>query len=400
LRQKSYDMKYLLTLICACLLVVGCSKDHNGDDPTPEVNKARRTVIVYISADNDLSSFVSTNLSEMIKGSMGIPSDCHLLLYVDRANTSDMPCVMEIKDEAMDTVLVADEDTYASDPTVMKGAFEEIMDEYPADEYGLVLWGHANGWIIETDTIPYTRAYGVDNGKYMNIPTLAYVLSSLNTKFKFIFADCCCFQCVENAYELRNTTDYIIASPAEIPGKGAPYETVVPAMFSFDDNFYEEIVDAYAAQSVNVYYEPLSVVKTSEMENLAQATAPLYQRIAENGGIEKGNSVAYYFSYYPYGSNYKLFYDAQDLFMNYIDDENLYNNWKTALDKAVIYKSLAYPWLTDGIVSFSNFTLTDDNYGGISIFVPASYYPSKYLKGIKKMSWYYATDMVEHFSGL
>lgn len=394
-------MKYLLTLICACLLVVGCSKDHNGDDPTPKT-KARRTVIVYISADNNLSSWVSTNLYEMINGSTGIPSDCHLLLYVDRANTSDMPCVMEIKDQKTDTVFVADEDTYASNPEVMRDALIEIMEDedYVADEYGLVLWGHASGWIIENDTIAYTRAYGVDNGKYMNIPTLSYVLGSLNTKFKFIFADCCCFQCVESAYELRNTTDYIIASPAEIPAKGAPYEKVVPALFSFDDDFYKDIVDAYATQSVNSRYEPLSVVKTSEMENLAQATAPLLQRIAENGGIEKGNGVAYYYSYFPYGSNYKLFYDVQDLFMNYIDDENLYNNWKAAFDKAVIYKNLAYPWVSDGFVYFNNFTLTDDNYGGISIFVPASYYPSKYLNGIKKMSWYYATDMDEYFSGL
>lgn len=410
-------MKYLVTLVCACLLIVGCSSDKGGDDPNPQTKKASRTVIVYIAGDNNLASYVYSDLSEMLQGSKSMPSDGNLIAYIDRGNTSDMPCIVNIKEGVADTVYVSESNTYSSDPTVMKTILSKIMEEYPANDYGLLLWGHANGWIIDDDSIsvqtktrsikPSTKqdvsireAYGVDNGYWINIPTLANVLSSLPSKFKFIFGDCCCFQSVENAYELRNVTDYIIASPAEIPGVGAPYNTVVPALFSTSATFYQEIVDTYAAQRVSSYYEPLSVIKTSEMESLASATSPLLQAVAEAGGVERTNDLVYYYSDDNLSPRYKLLYDMQDLFMKYVEDANLYATWKSALDKAVVYKHMAYPWLSNGFVNFSNFTLTDDNYGGVSIFIPASYYPNAYNNGIKKMAWYYATGMDEYFNNV
>ena len=44
--------------------------------------------------------------------------------------------------------------------------------------------------------------------------------------------DACYMQSVEVIYQLRDRTDYFIGSPTEIPGPGAPYEAVVPALFS------------------------------------------------------------------------------------------------------------------------------------------------------------------------
>lgn len=394
---KSNYMKYLLTLLAFCLLFASCSKKHN-DEPDPIETQARRTVIVYISGDNNLSGQVAGDFNQMLKGSKSMPNDANLILYIDRTGSTN-PCIVSIKNEKADTVSIASENTYASDPTVMIDVMSSIMDEYPADDYGLVLWGHANGWLIDNDSIK-TRAYGIDNGYWMNIPTLANVLSTLPNKFKFIFADCCCFQSVESAYELRNVTDYIIGSPAEIPAVGAPYDTVVPALFDYTETFYKSIVDAYAAQSINGYYEPLSVVKTSEMEYLAQATASLLQIMAERGGVEKTAAVTYYFSDNSSYPRYKLLYDMQDLFMQYIDDNNLYANWKTAFDQAVIYKNMTYPWISNNYVTFTDFTLDDSNYGGLSIYIPASYYPNTYNKGIKKMAWYYATGMDDYFSGI
>lgn len=402
-------MKYLVTLVCACLLIVGCSKEHNNKD-----KKAGRTVIVYIAADCNLSSYVAADFAQMLQGSQSMPSNGNLIAYIDRGSTSDKPCIVDIKKGKADTVYVAESNTYSSDPTVMQTVLTKIMNEYPANDYGLVLWGHANGWLINEDSIasrtktrsiqqstqidtPIREAYGVDNGFWMNIPTLANVLGSLPSTFKFIFADCCCFQSVESAYELRNVTDYIIGSPAEIPAVGAPYNTVVPTLFGTSATFYQDIVDAYAEQKVNGYQEPLSVIKTSEIETLASATSPLLQLMAQRGGIDRDDNIVYYYHETYNGRIYKLLYDMQDLFMNYIDDENLYNTWKAAFDNAVVYKHRAYPWVAN-YADYSSFKLTDDNYGGVSIFIPASYYPTTYKDGIKKMAWYYATGMDEYFS--
>ena len=56
--------------------------------------------------------------------------------------------------------------------------------------------------------------------------------------------NCCNFMCLEVLYELRNVTDYIIGSPAEIPDQGAPYDEIVPDMFA-DGRFYTSIIDKY-----------------------------------------------------------------------------------------------------------------------------------------------------------
>ena len=61
----------------------------------------------------------------------------------------------------------------------------------------------------------------------------------------------------------------LIGSPAEIPGPGAPYDQIVPDMFA-DGQFYTSSVDKYYK---SIYEQlPLVAVRTSEMENVAQAT--------------------------------------------------------------------------------------------------------------------------------
>ena len=60
-------MKYLLTAFCAFVLF-SCSDDDNPVS-NPEAN---RTVIIYISGENSLSSFAPGDLSEMASASSAI----------------------------------------------------------------------------------------------------------------------------------------------------------------------------------------------------------------------------------------------------------------------------------------------------------------------------------------
>ena len=79
-----------------------------------------------------------------------------------------------------------------------------------------------------------TRWVGQDKGNgdnRMNISEFVEILKSA-PHFDFILFDACFMQAVEVAYELRDYTDYCIGSPTEIPGPGASYDAVVPAMFS------------------------------------------------------------------------------------------------------------------------------------------------------------------------
>ena len=95
---------------------------------------------------------------------------------------------------------------------------------YPAEEYGLILWSHGTSWLPAGRGL---RSFGSDSGKEMNIVDLA---KALPLHFKFILFDACLMGAVEVVYELRNTTDYIIASSTETIAEGFPYHLILPEL--------------------------------------------------------------------------------------------------------------------------------------------------------------------------
>ena len=405
-------MKKLLISLFTISALVACHKD-NADNDNDKI-KADRTVLIYVSGENSLYDFIDEELGEMATGTMTI-GDNNLLVYVDRGSSSEIPWLARIKEgEISDSVSIADmsistKDEYASDPKVMEAVIRYAFNKFPSknSDYGLVLWGHASGWLIQ-DSIPANymarkKAYGVDNGsntssdtgKWLNIPMMAKMLSKL-PHLTFIFADCCNFMCLESAYELRNVTDYIIGSPAEIPGVGAPYNTVVPAMFE-KTTFHTSIVDRYYAQHDGGYDVPLSVIKTSEMDNMASATRSILLATRDKFGDDYPDMqgiIHYYNPSWSFRPENSVFYDADNFFLKYASEAD-YAPWKQALDHVVIYKKKATEWMTNRRWSthYADFTVTDENYGGVSMFIPQSPFNgdySEYNKNIKKMAWYYA----------
>ena len=397
-------MKKLAFFLIAFTTLVTACNDHHEDD---EENPADRTVLIYMAGENRLNSYVSEDIRQIRMGAKSMTGNNRLVVYVDRANRFEKPYLIRIANGETTDSIPMSEDTPTSDPGTLYKAMQETVSRFPAQEYALVLWGHANGWLIESDSIvsdvwttpnaARRRAYGVDSGNnsdsdtgtWMNIPSLARTLS-LFPKLKYIFADCCNFQCVESAYELRKVTDYIIASPAEIPGVGAPYNTVVPALFE-KETFWQSITDNYYAQVINGNIVPLSVVKTSEMEQLASATRSALANMRPD--LEDYPDMSGLIHYYYHSAPYK-FYDMNDFMLKFASPET-YAAWKQAFDRAVIYKKMSTMWMTN--VSwgayYTDFDVTEEKYGGISMFVPQYYYIFSTNSRIKQLGWYYAAGM-------
>lgn len=417
-------MKKLLIAICAVAMLAACHKD---DTEENEV-KADRTVLVYISGECSLWDFIDDDLKEMKAGSQSI-GDNNLLVYVDNATDGEIPWLARInKGQIADSVSFTEiakamnlnptasfvkDDPYSSEAQVMEGVLRYAFQKFPSknNDYGLVLWGHGSGWLIK-DSIPYTamarqKAYGIDNGrndkqygsadkgKWLNIPSMAKSLSKL-PHLSFIFCDCCNMMCLEVAYELRNVTDYLIGTPAEIPGVGAPYNTVVPAMFE-KTTFWKSIVDYYFKQRAGGFDVPLSVIQTNGMENLANATKTVLKNSASKIGEGYPNTSGLIYYYYD-SSSHQVFFDANDFILKYADT-NEYNSWKQVLDKTVIYKKMATSWMINKN-SWPNyygnyFTVTEEKYGGVSMFVPTYIQQTTDNKYIQQMQWYKAAGYNE-----
>ena len=174
-------MRKLFIILCGAILLVGCKKDN--DEPVKK--DTQRTVVVYISGDNNLSTAALSDINEMKEGATGIPSDGRLIAFVDRSLAGEKPFIVEIKNDKnqpMDTLYKYPSDFYASDPDLFSEVLERVVGLCPSKEYGLVLWGHGSGWLVEPDTIAQKRAYGIDEtgngsgGKWMNMTQMARAL--------------------------------------------------------------------------------------------------------------------------------------------------------------------------------------------------------------------------------
>ncbi|MGM9778095.1 MAG: clostripain-related cysteine peptidase [Prevotella sp.] len=397
-------MKYLLTAFCAFVLFSCSDEDHPVG--VPERNS---TVIIYISGENSLSSFAPSDLSEMAEASKKIASKNHLVVFYDNASSTEMPYIAELKNGEVVKDKVYDEDFYASDPERMREILTYIMQRWPADDYGIDLWGHASGWLITGDTIASaaksaSRAYGIDNGQnttsdrgmWINIPTLAKVFSQLPHKFLFLMGDCCFFQCVESAYELKDCVSYIIGSPAEVPGDGAAYGEVIPLMFNEKEDFYKDIIDTWEEFTVSSNYDrlgvPLSCIYTGNAERFAAATARLMPQLLKYDNFADKRLVYYGRPYDDKAQREKIFYDPLNLVMEYAADADPADlaEWKTALGYFVPYKAMATEWLQNTGVDFSTFDVNEQTYSGVSMFVPQPMYESltpNPNETIKQMKW-------------
>ena len=420
-------MKKILFAIIGLAALIACDKD----DPESEV-KANRTVVVYMAAENNLgfekeitfiNRYAYDDIQEMKQGIKAVSGGNHLVIYVDKCKdekpefNDPKPYLLHFwNGELRDSIPM--EESLTSDPAVFEKVLRHAFTNYPADSYGLVLWGHSNGWDIKNDSVKYTamsrkKAYGGDTGNntyfspgnyWLNLPTMAKVLSTM-PHLTYIFADCCNFMCLESIYELRNVADYIIGSPAEIPAYGAPYHTVTPALFEPTTlvngvpQFAQSIVDRYYDQCFN--YLPLSVVKTSEMANLASATGTALNEYGGMiGGIDTYPNVNGVIYYYYNLSEKKEFFDANDFMLNCAQESDkyeAYEAWKKVLDQTVIYKKMANRWMTDKEWNhyYGGFEVTEEKFSGVSMFVPQYAQIFTNNKFIRQMGWYYAAGYAD-----
>ena len=163
-------MKFKLIALSVILSIgfTNCSK--NG---IPE-SRTTRTILVYMMANNSLNSFASKNIESMIKGATGRNlNGGNLIVYY--APVGSNPELLQIREEngiVRKFHLKDYEKQNSADPDVMKNVIGEVISQYPADSYGLVLWSHGTAW-LPSDYQNKLKAFGQDGNNWMEIDGLA-----------------------------------------------------------------------------------------------------------------------------------------------------------------------------------------------------------------------------------
>lgn len=355
----------IILLLIPFALFSSCDKSDE-PQPAPEPPSPAavgRTVLVYMLADNNLGNYYNDlDFNEMKRGAAdGGLNGGRLIVYHNRPRTNfgEAPLLLEITEQGVDTLK-----TYPDDPSVysvevsrMREVIADMKEAAPANDYGLVFWGHATSWLshedYDIDTHDASRSYGNDRGQWISVAGLGKALEG--EQFSFLYFDCCLMGTVEIAYEFRHVAPFIIASPTELEAEGMPYHLNVPAFFA-DGN--PPVVDM--ARNTFEYYQAMGssrscqmvVIDTSALDGLADATRAIFamQTSIPSSLSEVQQLSGTQWQYVPTSDNRcrqcRPVYDM-DHYMELLtapDSETeeipeLLASWREALDKTVVYKA-------------------------------------------------------------
>lgn len=386
-------MKHLIlilsvtVMLCGTYILTSCSDTL---DPPIDPVVQQRTVIVYMAAENSLSSYstylhktyVQADLDELKSASASIPQNTQIIVYVDDLT---LPRIYHIDSNGMTVWKQYQQEHNSVDSLVMLNTLTTIVQNFPAQNYGLVLWSHASNWKTGQH-----RAFGVDNGnnsttdvpESLETPTLAAILEQL-PRMDYVFFDACYMQSLETAVELAKT-DWIIASPTEIPGTGAPYDVITPALCNAD---IRGIISGYAGAYPLSQGPLLSAVQCSQVRALAQATATWLAPYLRGEQEPSLDGVQIYAP--TEQSSIPVPYDLRSLAFHLLPSDQ-YQEWELSWENAVRYPYYTQTWATKYYWTTEHSTMHDANhYGGISISIPDNRWQQKgWDITFRQLKWY------------
>lgn len=356
-----------------------CSDNIDFPDPEPEGNVA----IIYWMSDNNLTSWAEDDIEELVNAKDIIPDNSKIFIYVDKVNSK--PIIYQVDDQnGLQVWKEFKEEQDCTDSLTLLNNLRDIIKNFPAKKYGLTFAAHGTGM-----TSRQRKALGPDqshNNNWLNVPTLRGILEQL-PHMSYIFFDVCFLQSIEVAYELRNVTDWIIGSPAEIPNPGAPYHIIAKDLCLGNVQGIVSGYDGYYPVTYkNRRYDGilLSAVDCSQLRNLAESTRQYIKTYFANRQSIEYSTAQKIQKYSTDYSSYTYCYDMNSA-MHKILSEDDNSNWIEAFEKAVPIREYNTGKWTGGYCS--NPTIYDkEHYGGISMYIPQD--GSTRNADLKQYQWY------------
>ena len=361
--------------------LVSCEKDNVEPQKT-------RTLMVYLAGDNNLSGHMQKNISSMMSA-WKKSYNANIVIYFDAPNAAPELYTFRFKGKEVEKqVLKTYEEMDSADPEVLKKILNEMQDLYPSDSYGLILGSHASGWIPSggfgrSNRMLYaepvlTRSFGTDytGPSQMDTRDMAKAIPFNKENLEFILFDAGLMSSIEVLYDLRDKAKYVIASPAELPAPGFPYNRVMPYFWGKGKNLEKDLVkvcdefwDYYNTYNATNRFGTIALIKMDGMEHLFDLTREILQG-KKDYVADIYQKAVYCYPMVEY-SKYDRFFDLGE-YMKYMTEgrEGLYKEYRDFLDnQVVIYKNVTNP--------FYYISIPEEKFSGIATYIPLSIWPTE-----------------------
>lgn len=382
-------IRFLFCALAMALTLFSCKK---AEMEEIVVVKRPKTVLLYMVANNNLSYDAENSISRLQNGY--IPAEeGNLLVYKHCAGMD--PVLLHIKKGEEGTVVADTAYRFPPRVSATKSALTQALNVtqalFPADSYGLILWSHGTGWIPplassssaaqeqRSGSCP-ERTFGLDGKVELEIRDLA---QAIPYKLSFMLMDACFMGGIETAYEVKDSVDYYIGSPAEILTESFPYHKIMQHIFKTTPDYAavcREYYDYYNAKSGAERSATVALMDCSKLAEVAEVAKRVFDQYGERIASLDLSLLQPYFR----GSNSKYFYDLKDL-VDAIADASLSAEFAVALERAVPYKA-ATPYFIE---------LPIRRFCGVSTYVPGNPADTKLADYYKQYKWNQATGMIK-----
>ena len=326
------QIKKTCSLIIATLFIVvgvSCSNGDSPDGPDVPVTPVGQTVFMFFPWSNSLLSDFRRTVEDMqtvvAQRSM---KDERVMVFMA---TSEREAVLfELKKQngrCLTDTLRRYSDRPFTSRQWLTSLFSEVMTLAPASRYGMVVGCHGLAWVPvqgqrnaqkrlgsqerideednlykkeridkEGDDLMHFEVQGPVTTRFIGgtypetqIETtdLADAMADAGFHTEYILFDACYMSSVEVAYELKDVTHYLIASPTEVLSYGFPYITMGKHLLGTPN--YKGIVDSFISfySSYNLPYGTVAVTDCTQLDALAaiaqQINAAAAEQLVPNG---------------------------------------------------------------------------------------------------------------------
>ena len=285
--------RIFFTYFVLFLSFASCCPD---DDATP-LTMTEQTLFVYMPWSTNLTTYFYQNIEDIEKAikEKGIKKErvlVYLMTSPTEATLTELTCENGVN---VRTVLMSYSNPTFTTADGITSIIKDVISFAPARRYAMIIGSHGMGWLPveyyelrqlfyqknywEYENVPMSRFFGGITAEYQtDIVALAEGIYNSGIKMEYILFDDCYMSSIEVAYDLKDVTDYLIASPTEIMAHGFPYDLI--GGYLIGDVNYQAISDGFYEFYQNYQLIPcgtIGIINCSELENLAAVMKEINQ---------------------------------------------------------------------------------------------------------------------------
>lgn len=330
-----------LTFLSLCILcAAACTKDEPNTPTEPQI--AEKTIFVFMPHSTNLYKYLLNNIAGMkraIESNKGL-GNTRLVVFI--AKDKKQSALINIKYDKgvckQDTL----EKFYSPIYLTTNGRVEllnKVKKYAPANRYAMIVGCHGMGWIPSSTVFKAKKSRyfgGLENGYKIDIDDFAESIKAAGMKMQFILFDDCYMSCMEVAYDLKDATDYIIASTSEVMDKGMPYHRIYQHLMGAEPD-YKAVCDNFYDYYTN-YSAPYGTIGVTDCRYMDEMAAMMkYINTKHTFDTNRLNNVQDLD-----GETFTptIFFDFDDYVRNLCtNDNNTYEQFYALLQRLVPYKA-------------------------------------------------------------